>query len=60
MAFAVFLFRGKGAERGGGATAPATILAYATAALFGPVVLYFMYREWNLSKVSARCRVYAR
>ena len=60
MTFAVFLFRGKDAERGGGATAPPTILAYATAALFGPVVLYFMYREWNLSKVSARCRVYAR
>ena len=60
MTFAVFLFRGKDAERGGGATAPPTILAYATAALFGPLVLYFMYREWNLSKVSAICRVYAR
>ena len=62
MTFAVFLFRGKDAERGGGATAPPTVLAYATAAIFGPLVLYFMYREWNLSKVCARthARTHAR
>ena len=53
MTFAVFLFRGKAAERGGGATAPPTLLAYANGALFGPLVVYFIYREWNLSKVCA-------
>ena len=53
MTFAVFLFRGKATERGGGATAPPTLLAYANGALFGPLVVYFIYREWNLSKVCA-------
>ena len=55
MTFAVFLFRGKAAARGGGATAPPTLLAYANGALFGPLVVYFIYREWNLSKVCAWC-----
>ena len=41
MVIAVFLFRAKA-----DATAPATGLAYANAAVFGPLVVYFIFREW--------------
>ena len=45
LVLAVFLFRAKAS-----ATAPATLMAYGSGALFGPLLLYFMFREWANSK----------